>query len=133
MADIRIMMVDDNDVVLDTFPRFFEFEDDMEIVSKVNNGFDAVKLVEEVNPTVILMNYVMPFMDGIQATAKIVAKMPDVKVIIMSHYTREGLREEILESGAKAFVKQPIDDIDAFMALIRGVVAGNGDVAQANS
>ena len=130
MAPIRILMVDDSDTVLETFPRFFEFEDDMEMVGTVNNGIDSVKVAQDIKPTIILMNYVMPFMDGIQATQKILAKMPDVKIIIMSHYTRDGLLEEILASGAKAFVKQPIDNIDMFMMLIRDVVAGKDYLAQ---
>lgn len=130
MATIRILMVDDSDTVLETFPRFFEFEDDMDIVGTVNNGFDSIKVAQDLKPTIILMNYVMPFMDGIQATEKILAKIPDVKVIIMSHYTRDGLLEEVLASGAKAFVKQPINDIDVFMTLIRDVVAGKDHLAQ---
>lgn len=129
VTPIRILIVDDSEAVLETFPRFFDFEPDMEVIGTLSNGLDALKATKALQPNVILMNYVMPFVDGIKATRHILAELPDVKVIIMSHYSRDGLREEVLESGAKAFIRQPIDDIDDFMDLIRGLFTKDNDYA----
>ncbi len=74
----------------------------IELVGEAVNGLEALQMVETTNPDIVLMDVQMPEMDGIQATRKIKAKFPDVKIIILT--VRSASRIAALEAGADAFL-----------------------------
>jgi DNA-binding NarL/FixJ family response regulator len=74
----------------------------VELVGEAVNGLEALQLVETTNPDIVLMDVQMPEMDGIQATQKIKAKFPNVKIIILT--VRSASRMAALEAGADAFL-----------------------------
>ena len=74
----------------------------IELVGEAVNGLEALQMVETTNPDIVLMDVQMPEMDGIQATQKIKAKFPDVKIIILT--VRSASRTAALEAGADAFL-----------------------------
>jgi NarL family two-component system response regulator LiaR len=74
----------------------------IELVGEAVNGLEALQMVETTNPDIVLMDVQMPEMDGIQATQKIKAKFPNVKIIILT--VRSASRTAALEAGADAFL-----------------------------
>src|SRR5215204_4854790 len=83
-ARIRVLLADDHAVVRRGLRGFFELLDDIEIVGEAEDGAQAVALVEQHLPDVVLMDLLMPVMDGIAATAEIKARFPEVEVVALT-------------------------------------------------
>lgn len=86
MDRIKVLIVDDNEVVREGLETLLVPHDDIQIVSKAVDGLDAVAKAVETEPDVILMDAQMPRADGAEATRKIKEKLPDVKVIFLTVY-----------------------------------------------
>lgn len=86
MDKIRVLIVDDNEVVREGLESLLAPHGDIEIVGKAVDGLDAVTKALETNPDVILMDAQMPRADGAEATRKIKEKLPDVKVLFLTVY-----------------------------------------------
>ena len=84
---IRILLVDDHAVVRQGLKAFLATEADIEVVGEAANGREAVEQVKRLKPDVVLMDLVMPQLDGIGATAEIKASSPDVDVIAMTSFS----------------------------------------------
>ncbi|NTU60703.1 MAG: response regulator transcription factor, partial [Deltaproteobacteria bacterium] len=87
---VRVLLADDHGVVRRGLRHLLEEEDDIRVVGETSNGMDAVKLAEELEPDVILMDIAMPLLNGIDATAQITKRLPAAKVIILSMHADEG-------------------------------------------
>jgi len=88
---IRVMLVDDHNVVRSGLATFLRAYEDLELVGEARNGVDAVNLCHRNKPDVILMDLMMPEMDGIAATRAILDDYPDVKIIAMTSFEEEEL------------------------------------------
>ena len=154
MADlkpIKVMVVDDHPVVRDGLRNMFLVFDDLELISDAKDGRQAVELCGREPPDVILMDIVMPRMDGIAATHDILERYPQIKIIILTSYPEDDLVQKSLEAGALGYVLKnaPIDDLanavrsahagkptlapEATMALIRaktGPLKPGSDLSQ---
>jgi DNA-binding NarL/FixJ family response regulator len=86
MDKIRVLIVDDNEVVREGLESLLTPHSDIEIVGKAVDGLDAVTKVLETNPDVIIMDAQMPRADGAEATRQIKEKLPDVKVLFLTVY-----------------------------------------------
>ncbi len=101
---IRVLIADDSDVVRMGLAIVLENYEDMLLVGEAHNGHEAVRLVEELRPDVVLMDLLMPQMDGITATGLIRSRHPDVGVVALtSHVDGEALKG-ILRAGAASFL-----------------------------
>lgn len=103
---IKILIVDDDLDICQSFNSMVKFFTDMKVVGMVHNGFEAVKAVMELEekPDVILMDLRMPEMDGLEATEKIIQKLPDTKIIILTAYLREEEFLECFNAGATGYI-----------------------------
>jgi NarL family two-component system response regulator LiaR len=101
---IRVMLVDDHGLVHRTIGRHLEVIDDMVIVANANNGEQALALCSENEIDLILMDMIMPGMDGVEATRRILEKYPDLKILALSGFRDETGIREMLESGAVGYV-----------------------------
>jgi NarL family two-component system response regulator LiaR len=110
---IRVMIVDDHDMVRKGLAVFLEAFDDLKLVGEAANGKEAVRLCAEVQPHVVLMDLVMPEMDGIAATRAICQACPDVKVIMLTSFGDEDLMQRALQAGAVGYLLKnaSIDEI----------------------
>jgi two-component system response regulator NreC len=120
---IRIMIVDDHQVVRAGMRMMLESQPDLEIVGECANGEEALQQVEELNPDVIVMDVTMPGMNGIEATRLIKQKMPQVAVLAMTIHEGSDYFFQMLQAGASGYVPKRVASTDLIQA-IRVVASG---------
>ena len=121
---ITVLLVDDHALVRRGFRRLLEDEPDIEVVGEAGNGTEAVTLASELQPKVIVMDYAMPGLDGVQATNEIRRQVPDSTVLMLSMHADENYRRNALEAGAAGYALK--NAIDADLASAIREVAGGG-------
>jgi NarL family two-component system response regulator LiaR len=120
---IKVMVVDDHPVVRDGLKNIFLVFNDLQLAGEAENGSEALALCQQATPDVILMDILMPGMDGIQATQSILQQHPQVKIIILTSYPEDDLVQRSLEAGTIGYVLKnaSIDDLaDAIRAAYSG-------------
>ena len=118
-ARIRVLLVDDHAVVRRGLLGFFELLDDIEVVGEAENGRQAVEQVEALVPDVVLMDLLMPVMDGIAATAEVKARFPEVEVVALTSFIEEERVTAALEAGATGYLLKDADADDVAIAVRR--------------
>ena len=115
MRPVRIVLVEDNDVFRDALELLLGMRDDVEVVAAVGDGGAAVAAATEHRPDVMLMDYRMPVMDGVEATAQVRALAPEVAVVALTASANAAEREALVEAGAVRCLRkdQELDDIVA--------------------
>ena len=103
MPAIRVLLVDDHQVVREGLKRMLELDKDIEVVGEAVSGEDGITQAERLSPDIILMDIKMPDMDGIAATRQLKQKMADVKVIMLTLYDSEYVPQAI-EAGASGYI-----------------------------
>jgi DNA-binding NarL/FixJ family response regulator len=120
---IRVMLVDDHAMVRRGLRAFLELLGDIEIVGEAENGRQAVGLVAELRPDVVLMDLLMPELDGIGAIEAIKDRFPEVEVVALTSFVEEARVSRALEAGASGFILKDAD-ADDVAAAIRAARAG---------
>ena len=123
---IRVLIVDDHDVMRETLRSFLETLPGVEVVGEAENGRVAVRLARDKKPAVVIMDVIMPEMDGIEATRLITAEMPEVKVIVLSMQCDASYRETLRQAGASCFLSKD----SAFEELSQAIEAVIADGRQ---
>jgi len=125
MPSVRIVLVEDNEVFRDALELLLWMRGDVENVASVGDGLAAVAAAKEHRPDVVLMDYRMPALDGIQATALIVDEVPGVAVVALTASADAAERDALVEAGAVACLMkdQELDEIVAAI-LQAAAVAG---------
>lgn len=95
---VRVLVVDDTDHVREMLASMLEI-DGFDVVGRASNGADAVRLVEQTSPNVVVMDYKMPVQDGLTATREIRRVAPDVPVILYTAYLDDVLEREARAAG----------------------------------
>jgi DNA-binding NarL/FixJ family response regulator len=127
-SPIRIILVDDQTLLRESFQRLLELEDGIEVVGAAGDGLEALALVEHLAvsgllPQVALMDIRMPRMDGVEATREFALRFPDVGVLILTTFDEETYVLEGLRAGAKGYVLKDVSAaqlVDAIRAVERG-------------
>lgn len=101
---IKILIVDDHSVVRSGLGAFLTVFDDFELVGEASNGREAVEACEACQPDVVLMDLVMPEMDGAKATKIIREKFPNIRVIVLTSFKEDNLVEDALSAGAIGYL-----------------------------
>ncbi len=125
---IRVMLVDDHNVVRSGLATFLRAYDDLELVGEAKNGFEAVNLCHQKKPDVILMDLMMPEMDGIAATRTILADYPEIKVIAMTSFEEEDLVQGVLAAGAISYLIKNVTS-DELAKAIRDAASGKSTLS----
>jgi DNA-binding NarL/FixJ family response regulator len=112
---IRILLVEDNQVFREALELLLGMRADLDVVASIGDGGEAVDAVEKHRPEVVLMDYRLPGMDGVQATAAIRTAHPEVAVVCLTASANEREIEALYEAGATACLTkdQELDDIVA--------------------
>jgi DNA-binding NarL/FixJ family response regulator len=115
MPPVRIVLVEDNEVFRDALELLLGMRADVEIVASVGDGLAAVSAAVEHRQDVVLMDYRLPALDGIQATAQVVAAVPGVAIVALTASADDAEREALLAAGAVACLAkdQELDEIVA--------------------
>jgi len=120
---IRVLIVDDHALVREGTRQLLELEDDLQVVGVAANGIEALDLVTETHPDVVLMDIEMPEMDGIEATARIAAEFPRTSVLALSAYDDDQYVQRLIEAGAVGYMLKDVRGgqlIEAIRSVHRG-------------
>ena len=120
---IRVLIADDHHVVRRGLLFFLKTQKDFEVVGEAANGKEAVALTAELQPDIVLMDLVMPEMDGIQATKKIKAQFPAVHVLMLTSFSDRDHVVPAIEAGAAGYQLKDIEP-DELVETIRKIIAG---------
>ena len=120
---IRILLVDDHAMVRRGMRDFLELHPDLEVVGEAADGSAALALVEELHPDVVVMDLLMPLVDGIEATRRIKASAPEVEVVALTSFVEESRVVAAIEAGAAGFLLKDAE-ADDLAAAIRAAAAG---------
>jgi len=120
---IKILLVDDHAVVRSGLSKFLLVNKDMELAAEASDGAEAVKLAGLRKPDVILMDLLMPGMDGITATREIHQKYPKIKVIALTSFSEQNMVQGALQAGAIGFLQKNVTAAELGNA-IRSAYAG---------
>lgn len=101
---IRILVVDDHSVVRQGLKMFLDLDPDLEIIGEAENGAEAVRMAGELKPDVVLMDMLMPVMDGIEATKQIRGTMPDTEVIALTSVLEDNAVVGAIKAGAIGYL-----------------------------
>jgi len=118
---IKVAVVDDQETVINIFKLFFENISDISLIGFANSGQDAIKIVAQYHPDVILIDIEMPGMDGIEATEIITQHFAHTKVILFTSHDNKIIRSRAIKSGANGYVCKVTDlqDLDHAVYLVR--------------
>lgn len=120
---IRVLVVDDHPVVRKGIRSLLAEEDDIEVVGEAINGIQAIALAQEVNPDVILMDLVMPEMNGTDAIQEIVKRKPDARILVMTSFAADDKVFPSIKAGALGYLLKDSDPED-LIRMIRQVHRG---------
>jgi DNA-binding NarL/FixJ family response regulator len=128
----RILLADDHAVVRQGFKMILDAQADMEIVGEAANGREAVELGGQLHPDIVLMDVAMPELNGIEATRRLIAADPHVRVIALSMHKDSVYVREILRAGARGYLLKDSGAEDLVKA-IRAVAGGESYLSPAVS
>lgn len=121
MNPIRVLICDDHFMVRQGLRTYFELQDDFSVVGEAGNGKEAVSLARELRPDVVLMDLIMPELDGLEALDEL--KGSGIRIIILTSFLDSEKALAAIEAGAMGFLTkdiQPADLVDAIRAVHRG-------------
>jgi DNA-binding NarL/FixJ family response regulator len=122
-ARIRVLIVDDHAMVRRGMRDFLDLHDDLEVVGEAANGVEALAQTAALLPDVVVMDLLMPDLDGIAATAQLKALHPTIEVVVITSFIEEDRITAALEAGASGFLLKDAE-ADDLAAAIRSARAG---------
>jgi NarL family two-component system response regulator LiaR len=122
-SSIRVLLVDDHTVVRSGLGAVLMSYDDMQLIGEASNGDEAIRLCQQLKPDVVLMDLMMPVVDGVSATRTIHEKMPDINIIALTSFNERDMVEGALKAGALSYLLKTVS-AEELINAIRGAVAG---------
>ncbi|MEH7384292.1 response regulator transcription factor [Bacillus sp. JJ1521] len=118
-----IVIIDDHQLFREGVKRILDFEPTFQVVAEGDDGEQAVALIEEHNPDVVIMDINMPHLNGIEATKQLIDTYPDTKVIILSIHDDESYVTHALKTGATGYLLKEMD-ADSLVEAVKVVAEG---------
>ncbi len=125
---IRVLIVDDHAIVRSGLMLFIQTCTDFELIGEAANGQEAIQVCQETNPDVVLMDIMMPVMNGIESTRVIRQNHPDTQVVALTSFENESSVPEMLRAGAISYVLKNIS-VDDLAEAIRSAHAGKSTLS----
>jgi len=116
---ISVLLVDDHALVRRGFRRILEDEPDLEVIGEASDGIEAVRLAEELQPRVIVMDCALPNLNGLEATRRILAKSPETLVLMLSMHPEATWVRQSMEAGARGYILKNAVDLELGAAIRR--------------
>jgi two-component system, NarL family, response regulator NreC len=123
MSKIRILLADDHRVVREGFRALLESEPDFEIVAETGDGLEAVRLVEQHKPQVLVVDLMMPGLNGLEVARQISQRVSRTRIVVLSMHANEAYVLEALKNGASAYVLKDASAAELVRA-VREALAG---------
>jgi len=117
MAEIKILIVDDHEVVRNGLSTMLEREEDFTVIGEAQNGLEAVDKVNALKPDVVLMDLRMPEMDGVEAMRRIKAEQDDAKFLVLTTFDTDEYIFDAIEAGAKGYLLKDTSREELFRAV----------------
>ena len=130
MVAVRVLIADDHAVVRQGLRMFLDLDDGIEVVGETTNGREAVRLAQELCPDVVLMDLLMPVMDGITATAAIRRDLPEVEVVALTSALDDAMVVRAARAGAIGFLLKTAE-ADELRSAVKAAAAGQAQVSPA--
>ena len=127
-GEIRVMVVDDHDMVRRGLAAYFKTHPDLILVGEASDGLEALEVCQSQQPDVILMDLIMPGMGGIEATRRIREQHPDIQVIALTSFQDKDLVQEAIQVGAISYLLKNVSGDDLADA-VRSANAGQGTLS----
>jgi NarL family two-component system response regulator LiaR len=124
MSKIRVLVVDDHPIVREGICALLAVVGDIEVVAEAANGSEAIDMVKELQPDVVLMDIAMPIMGGLEATRRICREFPRTRVLILTQYDDKEYVLPVIEAGAAGFVSKAAASSELILG-IRSVYSGD--------
>jgi two-component system nitrate/nitrite response regulator NarL len=122
-SKVKVMLVDDHILVLEGIRARLEREEGIEVVGQATDGKEALELIEDLNPDVVMMDVSMPNMNGIEATKIFQERYPDLKVLILSMHDNREYISQLMLHGAKGYILKDVS-VEEMVRAIRSVADG---------
>ncbi|HVW10536.1 MAG TPA: response regulator transcription factor [Bryobacteraceae bacterium] len=122
-TDITVLLVDDHSLVRHGFRRMLEDEPGLTVVGEASDGFEAVESAIQLKPKVIVMDFALPSMNGAVATRRILAALPEAKVLMLSMHAEPDYVRTCLDAGARGYLLKNAIDLELVEA-VKKVAAG---------
>ena len=119
---VRVVLVEDNEVFREALELMLGMREEIEVVAAVGDGTAAVAATLEHRPDVVLMDYRMPGLDGVEATTLLLAQSPDLRVVALTASADDVQRQELLAAGAVACLGKD-EELDEIVAAIQQAAA----------
>lgn len=123
MERLRVVLADDHALFRAGLCALLDYSDDIEVIGEAQNGREAVELAESLHPDIVVMDIAMPVMNGIEATAAISKRAPDVKVLVLTQHEEQQYIAPLLEARASGFITKRAVGED-LVAALRAVARG---------
>lgn len=120
---VRVVLVDDHDLLRRGIRTMLETEADIEVVGEASDGTEALAMVEESVPDVVLVDVIMPKKDGIEATREIKDAFPNVAVLVLSGHDEQRFVFDALKAGASGYLLKTAE-LEEVVATVRAVAKG---------
>jgi DNA-binding NarL/FixJ family response regulator len=120
---VTVLLVDDHAMVRRGFRRILEDEPQITVVGEASDGAEAIQMVRELEPHVVVMDCAMPRLDGFQATREIIKTRPEIAVLMLSMHSEGAAVQQALDAGARGYILKNAMELDLASA-IKQVAAG---------
>lgn len=130
---IKVLIVDDHAVVRQGLRTFIDLQDDMQVVGEGADGAEAIQLARQLQPDVVLLDLVMPHMNGVEATSQIIAGSPNARVLILTSFGEDEKVFPAIRAGAQGYLLKdihPDDLVQAVREAYQGKVQLHPDIAR---
>src|SRR5688572_24899304 len=121
---VRLLLADDHPMLRDGLRRSL-IEEGFEVVGEASDGFEAIDMAGELRPQVVLMDVTMPNCDGVEATRRIRASLPDVKVVMLTMHADKDVLQRAIQAGASGYLVKDcsLDEIADAVRMAAGDAA----------
>ncbi|GGE28839.1 response regulator transcription factor [Streptococcus himalayensis] len=120
---MKILLIDDHEMVRLGLKSYLDMQEDVEVIAEASNGREGVEKALEFRPDVVVMDIVMPEMDGIEATLELLKKWKEAKIVILTSYLDNEKISPVLDAGARGYLLKT-SSADTILAGIRKVAKG---------
>lgn len=120
---IRIVIADDHRTLREGLRSLMNSQPDLEVVGEASDGREAIQLAQQLSPDVLLMDISMPGMNGLEATKKVKAQCPNIRVLTLTRHSDDGFLKQLLAAGASGYALK-LSSGDDLMRAVRTVSAG---------